>query len=81
MAESDSDLRVKLPGIPGPGLSLFDTDSIQSQNPIENVASKVPDLESKQRFSEDSEWSTLGALKMPPKLQSFALFYFLNSLQ
>ena len=39
--------------------------SIPSQNPIENVASKVPDLESKQRFSEDSEWSTLGALKMP----------------
>jgi hypothetical protein len=38
---------------------------IPSQNPIENVNSKVPDLESKQRFSEDSEWSTLGALKMP----------------
>jgi hypothetical protein len=38
---------------------------IPSQNPIENVIYKVPDLESKQRFSEDSEWSTLGALKMP----------------
>ena len=38
---------------------------IPSQNPIENVNSKAPDLESKQRFSEDSEWSTLGALKMP----------------
>ncbi len=39
--------------------------SIPSQNPIKNVICKVQDLESKQRFSEDSEWSTLEALKMP----------------
>ncbi len=38
---------------------------IPSQNPIENVNYKAPDLESKQQFSEDSEWSTLRALKMP----------------
>ncbi len=54
----------------GRGIYLMDSyffkkKYIPSQNPIENVNYKVPDLESKQRFSEDSEWSTLGALKMP----------------
>ena len=38
---------------------------IPSQNPIENVSYKAPVLESKQRFPEDSEWSILGAPKMP----------------
>ena len=37
----------------------------QSQNPTKNFNYKAPDIESKQRFSEDSEWSTLGAPKMP----------------